>query len=215
MQLPFISLLLLAAAVAVCSFAPNPTVSKSSLVTLKSKTEFKRLSLCCCVSTVSVPSHLTPYSRLLCRRVVGYVPDGFTPAQWKKKQEEERKKKQGKNYAATGPQSFKSRSLQAFQTELEKGKAEHLLPVMFAKDRVKKGEIKPEDVPYMQRGGSWDNADVKGAKKRAWSKVDEKYSDKPQGSRIDWTGSSPRRGPQSKKTNDDEKPVTRKLFGLF
>lgn len=78
---------------------------------------------------------------------MGYVPDGMTPAQWKKYQEEEKRKLKSKNFAATGPQSFKSRSLQAFQTDLEKGKADHLLPVMFAKDRVKKGELKPEDIP--------------------------------------------------------------------
>jgi hypothetical protein len=36
------------------------------------------------------------------------------------------------------------------------------MPVMNAKDRVKKGEIKVQDIPYMQRLGSWDNSDVKG-----------------------------------------------------
>lgn len=78
---------------------------------------------------------------------MGYVPDGMTPEQWKRHQEEEKKKMARKNFAALGPQSFKSRSLQSFQTDLEKGKADHLLPVMFAKDRIKKGEIKETDVP--------------------------------------------------------------------
>lgn len=117
----------------------------------------------------------------------------MTAAQWKKHQEEEKKKKKGKNFAATGPQSFKSRSLQSFQKDLEEGKASHLMPAMFAKDRVKKGELKAEDVPYMQRGGNWDNSDVKGAKKKKWNEIDKKQQGKP----------------------STEKPATKKLFGMF
>ena len=45
---------------------------------------------------------------------------------------------------------------------------------MFAKERVKNGQMKEEDAPYMQRGGIWDNSDVKGARKKEWSKTDEK-----------------------------------------
>ena len=71
---------------------------------------------------------------------------------------------------------------------------------MFAKERVKKGEMKEEDIPvrynsllsgvdhnvlhishsffflfqYMQRLGSWDNSDVKGAKKKEWTETDKK-----------------------------------------
>jgi len=41
----------------------------------------------------------------------------------------------------------------------------------------KKGIIRPEDVPYMQRGGSPDNTDVKGAKnKLKWAKSDKDYA---------------------------------------
>ena len=36
----------------------------------------------------------------------------------------------------------------------------HLFPVLNAKERIKKGEIKPSDVPYEQRQGSYDNSDV-------------------------------------------------------
>lgn len=36
----------------------------------------------------------------------------------------------------------------------------HLFPVLFAKERIQKGEIKPADVPYEQRVGSYDNSDV-------------------------------------------------------
>ena len=149
---------------------------------------------------------------------MGYVPDGFTPEQWKKKQEKEKEDQKKKNFAAFGPQSFKSRSLQAFQEDLEKGKAGHLMPVMFAKDRVKKGELKAEDVPYMQRGGSWDNQDVKGAKKRQWSSTDKQYAEKKSGGGgWDWSGAAPRRGgpstASSKMSSSEEKP--KKLWGLF
>ena len=35
--------------------------------------------------------------------------------------------------------------------------------------------MRPEDIPYMQRGGNWDNSDVKGAKKLNWLKSDKSY----------------------------------------
>ena len=106
---------------------------------------------------------------------VGYVPDGMTPHQWHQMQRKERAEDRKKQFARFGPKGFKSRSLLSFQTELEKGKAQHLMPVMFAKQRIQKGIIKKEDVPYMQRGGSWDNSDVKGAPKVAWNTVDKQY----------------------------------------
>ena len=36
---------------------------------------------------------------------------------------------------------------------MERGEAEHLMPVFNAEERIKKGELKREDIPYMQRGG--------------------------------------------------------------
>jgi hypothetical protein len=105
---------------------------------------------------------------------VGYVPSGMSVHQWHEIQRAEEKKRRSKNFAAFGPTSFKSRSLQGFQEDLEKGKSGHLFPAMFAKERVKKGEMKEEDIPYMQRLGSWDNSDVKGAKKKEWSETDKK-----------------------------------------
>jgi hypothetical protein len=38
---------------------------------------------------------------------------------------------------------------------LERGEAAHMMPVENAKERLRKREIKLEDIPYMQRGGSW------------------------------------------------------------
>ena len=56
---------------------------------------------------------------------------------------------------------FQSRSLVDFQKDLEAGKVRHLFPVMNAKERIKKGEIRPSDVPYEQReGGMYNNKDV-------------------------------------------------------
>jgi hypothetical protein len=43
--------------------------------------------------------------------------------------------------------------------------AGHLMPMFNAKEKLKKGAIKEEDIPYMQRGGSWDNTDVKGGER--------------------------------------------------
>lgn len=36
----------------------------------------------------------------------------------------------------------------------------HLFPVLFAKERIQKGELNPAQVPYEQRLGSYDNSDV-------------------------------------------------------
>ena len=76
----------------------------------------------------------------------------MTPEQWKNLKQKENATNSAKNYGAYGPQSFKSRSLQAFQKDLERGKANHLLPVFNAKEELKAGKIKAEDIPYMQRG---------------------------------------------------------------
>ncbi|KAL7541202.1 hypothetical protein ACHAXR_012648 [Thalassiosira sp. AJA248-18] len=107
---------------------------------------------------------------------VGYVPTGMAVHEWHELQRAEKRKERSKNFSAFGPTSFKSRSLQGFQEDLEKGKSTHLFPAMFAKERVKRGQMKEEDIPYMQRGrgASWDNSDVKGAKKKEWSETDKR-----------------------------------------
>eukprot|EP00980_Cylindrotheca_fusiformis_P014916 scaffold4070_cov104-Cylindrotheca_fusiformis.AAC.3 len=136
----------------------------------------------------------------------GYVPSGFTPEQYKKFKEEEAKKKQQKNLGRMGPKGFQSRSFQSFQEALERGEAAHLMPVFNAKEKVRKGAIKPEDIPYMQRGGAWDNSDIRGAKKAKWLSSDKDYASggfkKEQsvsifgiGEGLDWTGSRSRGGP--------------------
>ena len=81
---------------------------------------------------------------------VGYVPAGMSVHEWHEIQRAEKKQRQTKNFAAFGPTSFNSRSLQGFQEDLEKGKSEHLFPAMFAKERLKRGQIKAEDIPVSQ-----------------------------------------------------------------
>ena len=138
-------------------------------------------------------------------------------------QAQENAKKSNKKFGAFGPQSFQSRSLQAFQKELEAGKASHLMPVFNAKEQVKQGKIKDEDVPYMQRGGSWDNSDLKTAKKLQWNEDDKKYqargqqNQKPFWAATDWSGTGSRGGPvaNNKKPAQQQKPKVQKLFGLF
>jgi hypothetical protein len=149
---------------------------------------------------------------------VGYVPDGFTPEQWKRKKQAEQDAAKSKAYGQFGPRGFKSRSLQSFQMDLEKGKAQHLMPVFNAKEKVKKGEIKTEDIPYMQRGNgaSWDNSDVKGAKKKQWNDKDKIYNANDAQGGIDWTGRNMRKGPTTP-VNKQTAPIAekKKMFGLF
>merc|ERR1719456_1850560 len=49
----------------------------------------------------------------------------------------------------------------------QREEATHLFAVN--PDEVRKGNIALKDVPYMQRGGSWDNSDLKG--KKGWMKT--------------------------------------------
>jgi hypothetical protein len=85
-----------------------------------------------------------------------------------------------------------------------------------AKEKLKKGAIKEEDIPYMQRGGSWDNADIKGAKKKAWTAFDKNYQASFTPAKPDWTGTVERKGPMSNKNQKQpQQPQTKKLFGLF
>jgi len=148
-----------------------------------------------------------PQTRTSSTASYAYVPAGFTPESWKKFQQNE-KAKQQRNLGKLGPRGFESRSMQSFQEALERGEAAHLMPMFNAKEKLAKGKIRQEDIPYMQRGGAWDNSDVKGAKNRKkWLPSDKKYASggyrKEQsvsifgiGQGLDWTGSQPRAGPE-------------------
>merc|ERR1719436_246817 len=114
-------------------------------------------------------------SRVSKVKVYGYVPDGFTAESYAKFKANEAKKNNPKNLGRVGPKGFQSRSMRSFQEALERGEAAHLMPMMNAKEKLRRGEIKKEDIPYMQRGGNWDNSDVKGAKKKKWLSSDKEY----------------------------------------
>ena len=85
---------------------------------------------------------------------VGYVPPGFTVHEWHEFQRKEAAEQQKKNFAAYGPTTFKSRSLQSFQEDLKAGKVTHLFPEMFAKQKLERGLIKEEDVPVSTQNAS-------------------------------------------------------------
>ena len=42
--------------------------------------------------------------------------------------------------------------MQSFQEAMDRGEASHLLPVFNAADRIKKGELKKEDIPVCVLG---------------------------------------------------------------
>ena len=94
-----------------------------------------------------------------------YVPSGMSPEEWEKIKAKEKKAKT--NLGAGGARGFKSRSFDSFVAALEKGEADHLYAVN--PEDVRKGKIALKDVPYMQRGGAWDNSDLKG--KKGWMKT--------------------------------------------
>ena len=105
-----------------------------------------------------------------------YIPDGLSKAEWQKIKGKEASARAG--LGKIGARGFKSRSMESFQKAMEAGEAKHLLPVFDAKKKVARGELRTEDIPYMQRGGSWDNSDVKGAKKKRWLKEDKEYKER-------------------------------------
>ncbi|KAL3914917.1 MAG: hypothetical protein SGILL_005886 [Bacillariaceae sp.] len=131
-----------------------------------------------------------------------YVPAGLSAEQYQQIKTQDEQKK-GKNLGALGPRGFKSRSMQAWQQAYEKGLATHSFAPFGYREQVKNGELKKSDVPYMVRGGSWDNSDVSGGKKLRWMKADKEYArggyKKEQsasllgsGPGLDWAGTRPR-----------------------
>ena len=129
-----------------------------------------------CLSTTNAfaPTSVSNIARLAPLNV-GYVPDGLSPKEYAAIKAEDRKNL-GKDLGRLGPRGFKSRSMQAWQEAFEKGEGGHSFAPFGYREALKKGEIKKEDVPYMVRGGSWDNSDVRGAKRRRWLKTDREYA---------------------------------------
>jgi hypothetical protein len=131
-----------------------------------------------------------------------YVPSGLTAEEYMKVKKID-EKKLGSNLGRLGPRGFKSRSMQAWQEAYERGETGHSIAPFGYKKALKEGKIKKEEVPYMVRGGSWDNSDIPGAKRKRWLKIDKEYAvggyKKEQsvsilgsGPGFDWTGTRPR-----------------------
>merc|ERR1712078_205883 len=111
-----------------------------------------------------------------------YVPSGMSPEEWEKIKAKEKKAKT--NLGAGGARGFKSRPFDSFVAALEKGEADHLYAVN--PEDVRKGKIALKDVPYMQRGGSWDNFDLKG--KKGWMKTGFGMTAHNDGKALNWGG---------------------------
>lgn len=112
-----------------------------------------------------VPPSAPAPARAAATKRHAYIPSGMSAAEWKKIQDKEKVKKT--NLGAGGARGFKSRSFNSFVDAMERGEATHLFAVN--PEEVKKGNIALKDVPYMQRGGSWDNSDLTG--KKGWQKT--------------------------------------------
>lgn len=100
-------------------------------------------------STVAFAPLVQPRTSVSTTSLNVYIPDGLSKAEWEKIKQKDADKK--KNLGRLGPRGFKSRSFQSFQEALERGETTHLMPVFNAEEKVKKGQIKREDIPYMQR----------------------------------------------------------------
>lgn len=133
----------------------------------------------------------------------GYVPDGLTAAEYERIKSDEKSKYKKQNLGRLGPRGFKSRSMEAWQKAYEQGQAGHVFAPVGFREKLQKGLIRRVDVPYMVRGGSWDNSDVNGARRLPWTKEDKAYAKggykKEQsasilgsGPGLDWTGSRTR-----------------------
>ena len=86
-----------------------------------------------------------------------------------------KKDMENRKLGRVGPKGFRSRTMGEFLKDLETGDAQHLMPVFNAKEKLARGEITIDDIPYMQRGGNWDMSDVKGAKVLRSTKKDLEY----------------------------------------
>lgn len=112
---------------------------------------------------------------------VGYVPDGLTPEQYEKILQKDRAKTAGKDLGRVGPQGFRSRSMQGWQEAFERGETTHTFAPLNYRKLLKEKQLRKKDIPYMVRGGSWDDSDLfrnagDAKKKKVWRKVDKEYA---------------------------------------
>lgn len=119
------------------------------------------------LALVGAAAFQKPAATKAATQLAAYVPSGMSKAEYDKIKKKEADDKKKKAFGAGGARGFESRSMASFMRAQERGEAEHLFPVDPAK--VRSGEIALKDVPYMQRGGSWDNSDLTG--KKGWQKT--------------------------------------------
>ena len=99
----------------------------------------------------------------------GYVPDGLSKEDWEMIKKKDKKK--NLKFEGTSGMKFRSRSFKEFAKGREDGTIEYNMPMERAKEKLNKGLIRPEDIPYMQRpGGMPDNTDLKKKFKFPWNK---------------------------------------------
>lgn len=141
-----------------------------------------------------------------------YVPDGLTSEQYHQIKTKERQRLAGKDLGRLGPQGFQSRSLQAWQVAYEHGQVSHTFAPLQYQQQMRSGTLRPSDIPYMVRGGAWDNSDLKGVKRLPWNALDRNYAKggykKEQsasilgsGPGLNWTGSRTFLAPNTSKRN--------------
>jgi len=106
---------------------------------------------------------------------VGYVPDGLSPTDYEKIKKQDRAKV-GKDLGRLGPRGFVSRSMQGWQEAYERGETSHTFAPINYRKQLQEKKIKLTDIPYMVRGGKWDNSDCTGPKKQNWLKSDKDYA---------------------------------------
>jgi hypothetical protein len=151
----------------------------------------------------AIPTSSSSVHQRLVAPLSVYIPDGLSASEYQKIKQADNNKKVGKNLGALGPRGFKSRSMQSWQEAYERGLTGHSFAPFGYREALKKGDIKKEDVPYMVRGGSWDNSDVFGAIRKKWLRSDKEYAQggfkKEQSASIlgsgpgfDWTGTRSR-----------------------
>lgn len=92
------------------------------------------------------PAPTANTQRVAATSLNAYVPDGLTPEEYRRIKSED-KKKLGKDLGRLGPRGFKSRSMQAWQEAFERGETGHTFAPFGYREKLKKGELKKEEVP--------------------------------------------------------------------
>ena len=85
--------------------------------------------------------------------------------------------------------------MQFFQVANKRGQAKHKMAPIRYRNALKDKKIKKKEVPFMVRGGPWDDNDVHRAKRAPWLKSDKKYAN--EGCKTEQCATILRGGPSS------------------